>query len=58
MTLRTHPPSISKKSGPKSVAIDPVPLSGRTIKHIEEAKKDLEEGNVCTLEELKAELGI
>jgi hypothetical protein len=58
MTLKTHSHSISKTSPSKSIAVDTVPLSQRTIKRIEEAKKDLREGNVCTLEELKAELEI
>jgi hypothetical protein len=58
MALNTHPHSISKKCHSKAIAVDPVPLSQKTIKRIEEAKRDLKEGNVCTLEELKAELGI
>jgi hypothetical protein len=58
MALNTHSHSISKKYHPKTIAVDPVPLSQKTIKRIEEAKRDLKEGNVCTLEELKAELGI
>ncbi len=39
------------------VAVDSVPLSLKTIKRIAEAKKDIEEGNVCSLEEIKAEFG-
>ena len=58
MTLKTHSYSISKMHSSKSIAVDTVPLSQRTIKRIEEAKKDLKEGNVCTFEELKAELEI
>jgi len=32
--------------------------SSKTIKRIAEAKKDIKEGNVCTLEEIKAEFGL
>ncbi len=35
-----------------------MPLSSKTIKRIEEAKRDLKEGNVCTLKELKDEFGL
>jgi hypothetical protein len=56
MTLKTPSHSISKTSPSKSIAVDTVPLSQRTIERIEEAKRDLKESNVCTLEELKAEL--
>jgi hypothetical protein len=58
MTLNTHPHKATKKSGHKIVGVDPIPLSPKTIKRIEEAKEDLRKGNVCTLKELKAELGL
>jgi hypothetical protein len=58
MAINTHSRSITKIHPSKSIAVDSVPLNHRTIKRIEKAKKDLKEGNVCTLDELKAELGI
>lgn len=57
MALKTHPHQV-KKNVETTVAVDQVPLSSKTIKRIAEAKKDIKEGNVCTLEELKAEFGL
>lgn len=42
----------------KTTGVDPVPLDLRTVQRIEEAKKDIKNGNVFALEELKAELGL
>ncbi|WP_321418558.1 hypothetical protein [uncultured Methanomethylovorans sp.] len=57
MALKTHSHHVKKNIG-AIVAVDSVPLSSKTIKRIAEAKKDIKEGNVCTLEELKAEFGL
>lgn len=57
MTLNTHNCLKSKRSCSKAVGVDLVPLDKKTIQRVEEAKKDIKEGNVFTLEELKAELG-
>lgn len=57
MALKTHPHQV-KKNARTVVVVDPVPLSSKTIKRITEAKRDIKEGNVCTLEELKAEFGL
>ncbi|MBP1910649.1 hypothetical protein [Methanolobus bombayensis] len=58
MDLNTRTFSRSVCSRSKNIGIDPVPLSQKTIQRIEEAKKDIKDGNVCTLKELKAELGL
>jgi hypothetical protein len=55
MALNTQSRSITKIHPSKSIAIDSMPLNQRNIKCIE---KDLKEDNVCTLKELKTELGI
>ncbi len=57
MALKTHLPHVKKNMG-AIVAVDSFPLSSKTIKRIAEAKKDIKEGNVCTLEEIKAEFGL
>jgi hypothetical protein len=56
MALNTDLHHVIKNMG-TIVAVDSVPLSLKTIKRIAEAKKDIEEGNVCSLEEIKAEFG-
>ena len=58
MAQNVHTFSRSKKSCSKDVGVDPVPLDRRTVQRIEEAKKDIKNGNVCTLKELKADLGL
>ena len=57
MALKTHLPNVKQNMG-TIVAVDSIPLSSKTIKRIAEAKKDIKEGNVCTLEEIKAEFGL
>lgn len=58
MAQNTHTFSRSKRSCSEDIGVDPVPLDRRTMQRIEEAKKDIKSGNVCTLKELKAELGL
>lgn len=54
MALKTHSHRVMINMG-TIVAVDSVPLSSKIIKRIAEAKKDIKEGNVCTLEKIKAE---
>lgn len=58
MTLNTHPHKTTKKCSHSIVDVDSTPLSSRTIKRIEEAENDLLEGNVLTLQEIKAKYGL
>lgn len=57
MALKTHLHHVKKNMG-TIVVVDSFPLSSKTIKRIAEAEKDIKEGNVCTLEEIKAEFGL
>ena len=58
MTLNTHPHKTTEKCGHSIVDVDSTPLSSRIIKRIEEAENDLLEGNVLTLQEIKAKYGL
>jgi hypothetical protein len=58
MTLNTHPHKTTKKCGNSTIGVESTPLSSRTIKRIEEAENDLLEGNVLTLQEIKAKYGL
>ncbi|AEH60811.1 hypothetical protein Mzhil_0952 [Methanosalsum zhilinae DSM 4017] len=48
----------SGKCNLNNVDLDSAPLSSETKERIKEAREDLKSGNVCTLKQLKNELGL